>query len=128
MEAFSESFFLISGVLQGLVQICKKYMEVNHFLFLSCEKKNYEKELLVESKQNDALIIVLVDNAQNLQLVDNAQFSSVHSYYSLGGICLSGGNYFRGKLYGEGAIFLGGNCPRTVMNMPASGSINVFFM
>ena len=38
------------------------------------------------------------------------------------------GNYFRGKLYGEGTIFLGGNCPRTVMNMPASGSINVLFV
>ena len=30
-EAFSESCSLISGVLQGLVKICKKYIEVNHF-------------------------------------------------------------------------------------------------
>ena len=35
-EAFSERFSLKSGVLQGLVKICKKYMEVNHFLLLSC--------------------------------------------------------------------------------------------
>ena len=33
-EAFSESCSLISGALQGLVKICKKYMEVNHFLLL----------------------------------------------------------------------------------------------
>ena len=26
---------LISGALEGLVKICKKYMEVNHFLPLS---------------------------------------------------------------------------------------------
>ena len=31
-NAFSERLSLISGVLQGLVKICKKYMEVNHFL------------------------------------------------------------------------------------------------
>ena len=30
-EAFSEKCSLISGVLQGLVKICKKYMGVNHF-------------------------------------------------------------------------------------------------
>ena len=30
-EAFSERCSLISGVLQGLVKICKKYMGVNHF-------------------------------------------------------------------------------------------------
>ena len=35
-EAFSERCSLISGVLQSLVKICKKYMEVNHFLLLSC--------------------------------------------------------------------------------------------
>ena len=35
-EAFSEKRYLISAVLQGLAQICKKDMEVNHFLFLSC--------------------------------------------------------------------------------------------
>ena len=35
-EAFSEMCSFISGVLQGLVKICKKFMEVNHFLFLSC--------------------------------------------------------------------------------------------
>ena len=33
--AFSERCSLISGVLQGLVNICKKYMEVNLFLLLS---------------------------------------------------------------------------------------------
>ena len=27
---------IISGVLQGLVKICKKYIEVNLFLLLSC--------------------------------------------------------------------------------------------
>ena len=36
-EAFSEKCSLISGViLQGLVKICKKYIEVNLFLLLSC--------------------------------------------------------------------------------------------
>ena len=40
-------------------------------------------------------------------LVGNAEFSSVHSQYSLRGICLSGGNYFQGKFYGEWAIFWG---------------------
>ena len=35
-EAFSESCSLISGALQGLVKICKKYMEVNNFLLLIC--------------------------------------------------------------------------------------------
>ena len=59
-------------------------------------------------------------------LVDNAQFASVYSQYSLRGICLSGDNYFRGKFFSEfiifqgqfssgaivrGAIFLGGNYP-----------------
>ena len=34
-EEFSESCSLISGVLQGLVRISKKYMEVNLFLLLS---------------------------------------------------------------------------------------------
>ena len=36
LEAFSESCSLVSRVLQGLVKICKKYMEVNHFLLLPC--------------------------------------------------------------------------------------------
>ena len=35
-EAFSEKCYLMSGALQGLVKICKKYMEVNLFLLLSC--------------------------------------------------------------------------------------------
>ena len=35
-DTFSEKCSLISGILQGLVKICKKYMEVNLFLFLSC--------------------------------------------------------------------------------------------
>ena len=35
-EAFSEKCSLISGVVQDLVKICKKYMEVNHFLLLTC--------------------------------------------------------------------------------------------
>ena len=35
-EAFSEKFSFISGVLQGLVKIWKKYMEANLFLLLSC--------------------------------------------------------------------------------------------
>ena len=35
-ETFSEKCSLISGLLQGLVKICKKYMEVNLFLLLSC--------------------------------------------------------------------------------------------
>ena len=30
-EAFSERPSLVSAVLQGLVKICKSYMEVNHF-------------------------------------------------------------------------------------------------
>ena len=51
-------------------------------------------------------------------LIEDVQFSLVHSQYSLRGICLSGGNYFRGRFYSEwaifrwggGAVFLGGNC------------------
>ena len=35
-EAFSEMCSFISGVLQVLVKICKKFMEVNLFLLLSC--------------------------------------------------------------------------------------------
>ena len=35
-EAFSERYCLVSGVLEGLVKICKKYMELNPFLLLSC--------------------------------------------------------------------------------------------
>ena len=35
-EVFSESCSLLSGFLQGFLKICKKYMEVNHFLLLSC--------------------------------------------------------------------------------------------
>ena len=35
-EVFSERCSLISGVLRGLVKTCKKYMEVNHSLLLSC--------------------------------------------------------------------------------------------
>ena len=30
---------LISGILQGVAKIFKKYMEVNHFLLLSCSLK-----------------------------------------------------------------------------------------
>ena len=44
-------------------------------------------------------------------LIDNAQFSSVPSQYSLRGVCLSGCDYLRRKLYGEGAIILWSNCP-----------------
>ena len=51
-------------------------------------------------------------------LIEDVQFSLVHSQYSLRGICLSEGNYFRGRFYSEwtifrwggGAVFLGGNC------------------
>ena len=35
-EALSERCFLVTSVLQGLNKICKKYMEVNHFLLLIC--------------------------------------------------------------------------------------------
>ena len=63
------------------------------------------------------------------------------------GVCLSGGDYLRGKLYCEGAIvweaiirraiiqgaiiqgaiirgaiFLGGNCPRTILKLVYTGS------
>ena len=40
-------------------------------------------------------------------VVDNAQFSSGHLYYSSEVICLSGDNYFGGEFYGEGTIFRG---------------------
>ena len=51
-------------------------------------------------------------------LIEDVQFSLVHSQYSLRGICLSGGNYFRGRFIvsgqfsggGAGVVFLGGNC------------------
>ena len=29
----------MSGVMQGLVKICIEYMEVNHFLLLSCSTR-----------------------------------------------------------------------------------------
>ena len=35
-ETFSEKCSPTSGVLQGLVKICKKYMEVNLILLLTC--------------------------------------------------------------------------------------------
>ena len=35
-ESFGERCSLISGILQGLVKTCKKYIEVNQFLLLSC--------------------------------------------------------------------------------------------
>ena len=35
-EAFSQRCSITSGALQGLVKICKKFMEVKHFLLLSC--------------------------------------------------------------------------------------------
>ena len=94
-QAFSERCSLISGVMQGLVKICKKYMEVNYFLLLFC---SLEKKIW----WNDSLIIALVDNAQ---------FSAAHSQNFL-----SGSNYFRGKFYSEETnfqetIFLGGSCP-----------------
>ena len=38
-EAFSESCSLITGVWQGLVEICQKYIEVNHFLLLTCSRQ-----------------------------------------------------------------------------------------
>ena len=85
---------LIIGVPQGLVEIRKKYVELNHFLLLIC------------STRTQGSIIVLIHNAK---------FSSVHLQYSLGVICLVGGNYFWGKLHGEvtifqESIFLGGSC------------------
>ena len=38
-DAFSERCSLINDVLQGLVKVCKKYVEVNHFLLLSSNLK-----------------------------------------------------------------------------------------
>ena len=38
-EVFSEMCSLISGVLLGLVKICKTYMEENLFLILSCSTR-----------------------------------------------------------------------------------------
>ena len=38
--SFSERYSLISGILQGLVKTCKKYIEVNHFSLLSCCLEN----------------------------------------------------------------------------------------
>ena len=38
--SFSERYSLISGILQGLVKTCKKYIEVNHFSLLSCSLEN----------------------------------------------------------------------------------------
>ena len=38
--SFSEWYSLISGILQGLVKTCKKYIEVNHFSLLSCSLEN----------------------------------------------------------------------------------------
>ena len=38
-ETFSEKCSVISNVLPGLVKICKKYMDVNLFLLLSCSAR-----------------------------------------------------------------------------------------
>ena len=47
-ELFSKRCSIISCVVQGLVEICKKYMEVNLFLLLTLQY---------------SYIIVLIDNA-----------------------------------------------------------------
>ena len=44
-EVFSESCSLISGVLHDSVKICKKYIEVNNFLLVTC---TFEKQFLEE--------------------------------------------------------------------------------
>ena len=41
-------------------------------------------------------------------LIEDVQFSLVHSQYSLRGICLSGGNYFRGRFIVSGQFSGGG--------------------
>ena len=38
-EVFSDRCSIISGVLQGLVKMCKIYMEVNQFLLVSCSTR-----------------------------------------------------------------------------------------
>ena len=38
-EVFSERCSLMSGVLQGLVKMCKIYREVNQFLLVSCSTR-----------------------------------------------------------------------------------------
>ena len=63
---------LVSGFLQGLVKICIKYIEANHFLLLNC------------STRRQCIVFL----------------SSLVALF--GGICVSRGNYFRGKFYGEG--------------------------
>ena len=79
---------LVSGFLQGLVKICIKYIEANHFLLLNC------------STRRQCIVFL----------------SSLVALF--GGICVSRGNYFRGKFYGEGGgsnfpgpNFLENNCP-----------------
>ena len=97
-EVLSKRCSLIRDVLQGLVKTCKRYMEANHFLILICRLEKYflvEWSLIVDSGTRKQCIVFL---------------SSL--VYSLWGICLSGGNCFRGKFYGEGEHFSGDNFPR----------------
>ena len=86
MQSFSERCSLKSYILQGLVKTCKRYIEANHFLLLSCSLERFfnyctRRQCIVFS----SLVLLFEGN------------------------CLSGGNYFWRKCYGQGPIFLGGN-------------------
>ena len=72
----------MSGVLQGLVKICKKYMEINRSSLPSCS-----------NRRQCIVFLCLLVGLFGKNLVD-------------------WGNYFRGKFYGNGKIFLWGNRPR----------------
>ena len=118
LEAFSERCSRISGVLQGLVKICKKYMEVNHFLLLSC---SLEKWLLVEwffnySTRRQSIVFL----------------SSLVVLFE--GNLLEWEQLFLRKFCDKGAIFLGGNYSggnisrhRGCRYMPCNGTFERIF-
>ena len=121
-EAFSESCSLISGVLQGLVKVCKKYMEVNNFLLLIF---SFEKYLLVQGFFNystrrqsivfqSSLAVLFEGKLLEWRQLFSGEISWRGSNFPDGNFPpgqLSGGNYAGVIIRGE--IFLGGNCPRT---------------
>ena len=126
-DTFSEKCSVISGVLQGLVKVCKKYMEVNNFLLLIF---SFEKYLLVQGFFNystrrqsivfqSSLAVLFEGKLLEWRQLFSGEISWRGSNFPDGNFPpgqLSGGNYAGAIIQGviiRGEIFLGGNCPRT---------------
>ena len=101
-EAFSEKCSVISGVLQSLVKICQKYMEVNLFLLLSCTtlilKYSWRMHSLPQFTRSTRWgeFAWVGANIFEENFMVSEQFS--------------GGHFSSGAIV-RGAIFLGDNCP-----------------